>query len=193
MTVRSGYFNSSNGDRVYDADDFAGFYDGLIIDGVYSTVGNRFYVSAKTGMYVTIDTGRAWFDHTWTYNDQLLTLMVEPANTVYDRIDAVVIEVNKEQRQNYIKIVQGTPAQTPVRPTLSKTDKVIQYALAYIQVKVNVVSITKNDITNVVGENETPLVTTLNMNNLPVMQYSTTDIEAGTTPLYTGTLYLVYE
>jgi len=193
MSVTYGFYDSYNGDRVYNAEQFSSFYDGLINDGVYYSVGQRFHVSISSGMDIFVDTGRAWFDHTWTFNNQKLLLTVSTADTVYNRIDAVVIEVNKTSRENTIKIIQGTPQETPVRPTLTKTDYVKQYALAYITVQANTSSIAPENIANVVGEVETPMVSMLNISGLPPMQWSTTDIVSGQTPLYTGTLYLVYE
>ena len=168
MTVHYGFFNSSNGDRVYDAEDFSRFYDGLIFDGVYSAVGNRFLVEAVgTGMYVTVDTGRAWFNHTWTFNDSKLTLEIQAADTVYDRIDAVVIEVNKDQRKNFIKTVVGTPDANPVRPTLTDTETVHQHALAYVAVPANVTEIDPSYIVIAVDTPETPLASALNLVGLP--------------------------
>lgn len=167
MTLTSGFFNSSNGDRIYDADDFAGFYDGLIFDGVYSSVGNRFNVEALDGMFITVDSGRAWFNHTWTVNDQKLTLEIDVADTVYDRIDDVVLEVNKEQRKNFIKIVKGTPDANPVRPTLQNTETIIQHALAYVDVRANTEEIEQSDIHFIVDTEETPLASGLNLIGLP--------------------------
>lgn len=193
MSVTYGFYDSYNGDRVYNAEQFSSFYDGLINDGVYYSVGQRFHVSVSSGMDIFVDTGRAWFDHTWTFNNQKLLLTVPSADTVYARIDAVVIEINKSSRENSIKIVQGSPSSSPGRPSLSKTDYIKQYALAYITVPANATSIQASNITNVVGEVETPMVSMLNISGLPPMQWSTTDIVSGSTPLYTGTLYLVYE
>lgn len=167
MTVHYGFFNSSNGDRVYDAEDFSRFFDGIIFDGVYSAVGNRFNVEAATGMMVTVDTGRAWFDHTWTFNDQKLALTIPTADTVYNRIDAVVIEVNKDQRKNFIKVVKGTAASTPNRPTLTKTESVTQYALAYVTIPANSTQVSQNNIVYVVDSSETPLASALNLAGLP--------------------------
>ncbi len=167
MTVKYGFFNSSNGDRVYDAEDFSRFFDGIIFDGVYSSVGNRFNVEASSGMLVTVDTGRAWFDHTWTFNDQKFALEMPAADTVYDRIDAVVLEVNKDQRKNFIKVVRGTPGETPQRPTMSATDAVIQHALAYITIRANATSVAQEDIEYVVDTSETPLASALNLAGLP--------------------------
>lgn len=193
MSVSYGFYDSYNGDRVYNAEQFSSFYDGLINDGVYYSVGQRFRVSVSSGMNIFVDTGRAWFDHTWTFNNQKLLLTVPSADTVYARIDAVVIEINKSSRMNTIKIVKGTPQQSPARPVLSKTEYVKQYALAYITVPANATSIAAGNIVNVVGNVETPMVSMLNISGLPPMQWSTTDIVSGQTPLYTGTLYLVYE
>ena len=194
MSVTFGFYDSYNGDRVYNADQFASFYDGLINDGIYYSVGNRFLVLENSGMNIFVETGRAWFDHTWTFNNQKLSLTVPEADTVYPRIDAVIIEVNKQSRENTIKIKTGVPAQTPSRPELTKTEYVKQYALAYISVNANATSITESNITNVVGSpGETPMITMLNVPGLPSIQWSTTDIVSGSTPLYTGTLYLVYE
>ena len=167
MTVKYGFFNSSNGDRIYDAEDFSRFFDGIIFDGVYSAVGNRFYVEAASGMNITVDTGRAWFDHTWTFNDQKLALEVPAADTVYARYDAAIIEVNKDQRKNFIKIISGTPASNPAKPTLQKTDTITQYALAYITVSANTEVISQADIENVVDSAETPLCSALNLAGLP--------------------------
>ena len=193
MSVSYGFYDSYNGDRVYNADQFASFYDGLINDGVYYSVGNRFLVTANSGMNIFVETGRAWFDHTWTFNNQKRSLTIPTADTVYGRIDAVIIEVNKQTRENSIKIKTGTPAETPSRPEMTKTEYIKQYALAYIVVGANVTSIVTGNITNVVGAPETPMVSMLNISGLPPMQWSTTDIVSGETPLYTGQLYLVYE
>ena len=193
MSVTYGFYDSYNGDRIYNAEQFSSFYDGLINDGVYSSIGQRFYVAASTGMDITVDTGRAWFNHTWTFNNQKMVLTVPAADTVYTRIDAEVIEMNKVERKNEIKIIQGTPAETPAKPTMIHNTSVNQYALAYVTVGINATSILTDNIENVVGSVETPLITMLNVPGLPAMQYSTTDITPGVTPLNSGTLYLVYE
>ena len=193
MSVTYGFYDSYNGDRVYNADQFASFYDGLINDGVYYSIGDRFDVTPNSGMKIYVGTGRAWFDHTWTFNNQKLTLTVPAADTVYGRIDAVILQVNKNTRTNSITIKKGTAQASPVRPTLTKSSTVKQYALAYITVGANVTSIPASKITNVVGNVETPMVSMLNISGLPPMQYSTTDIVAGSTALRTGQLYLVYE
>lgn len=161
MALTSGFFNSKNHDRLYDATQISTLFEGLINDGVYQGVGNIFKVSASNGMNVTVDTGRAWFNNTWTRNDALIVLTVPTAEQVLKRIDAVVIEVNSLEtvRNNTIKIVKGTPASNPAKPSLTKNDDVHQYPLAYITVDPNVTTITQQKIQNAVGTSACPFVT----------------------------------
>ena len=169
MGVTSGFFNSINGDRLYDAEQFSSFMDGIITDGVYQAVGNKFYVKAEGSMKVSVDTGRAWFDHTWTLNTSKYNLKLSAADTRYKRIDAVVLEVDKSDtvRANSFKIVKGTAASSPKKPSLKKTDSVKQYALAYITVNANATSISQSNIQYVVGSAETPLVSALSLAGIP--------------------------
>ena len=167
MSLSYGFYDSYNGDRVYNAEQFSSFLDGIVYDGVYQAVGNKFYVRAAPGLMVTVDTGRAWFDHTWTLNNTLMTLALPVADTVYPRIDAVVIEVNHTNRENYIKILEGTPRANPARPALTKTDDVKQWALAYVTVYANATSISDSNIVNVVDTAETPLASALALAGIP--------------------------
>lgn len=161
MALTSGFFNSKTHDRLYDATQISTLFEGLINDGVYQSVGNIFKVSASNGMNVTVDTGRAWFNNTWTRNDALIVLTVPTSEQVLKRIDAVVLEVNSLEtvRNNTIKIVKGTPASNPSKPSLTKNDNVHQYPLAYITVDPNVTAITQQKIQNAVGTSACPFVT----------------------------------
>lgn len=135
MALTYGFYNSQNGDRVYDADQFSSFLDGIVYDGVYEAVGDKFYVTSLEDEDLTIQVGagRAWLKHTWTLNDTNLYLNATAALDVYDRIDAVVLEVDKKIRTNSIKIIEGTPSDaTPARPDLKNEDNIRQYPLAYI-------------------------------------------------------------
>ena len=170
MALTYGFYNSYNGDRMYDAEQFSSFLDGIITDGIYSPIGTSMRVTAGSGMKVIVGTGRAWLDHTWTLNSTEYTLSISAADTVHPRIDAVVLEVNKTDRKNYLKIIKGNPASSPARPELIKTNKKNQYALAYIRVPANSTSISASNITNVIGTsdpNATPLVTGLALSGLP--------------------------
>lgn len=199
-----GFYNSQYGDRQYSADDFSGFLDGIVYDGVYNAIGNCFHVETTNNPNeLKVGPGRAWFNRTWTFNDSnyiLSATYVEegviiggdvplPSNTGW-RIDAVIIEVNKDLRENYIKVIQGEEVsaadydsgERPVRPRLlgkkqdgswdpEYTGNVFQYALAYISRPISSVQtdIQESDIVNVVGDEtgQTPMVSALAIAGIP--------------------------
>ena len=162
MTVTSGFFNSINHDRKYDALQMGELFDGLINDGVYETIYNKFKVSANSGFAVQVDTGRGWFQHTWIKNDGLKIVYLDDPEAMYDRIDAVVIQVDHSDagRTDTITVVKGVGSNNPSRPTLKKGEgNIYQYPLAYVKVKSNATGITAADITNAIGTSECPFVT----------------------------------
>ena len=161
MSVSSGFFNSLNGDRKYNAAQMSAIFDGLIIDGVFASIGTAFAVKAAGGLTVNVGVGKAWFDHTWTVNDSILPMTAPEAEVLLDRIDAVVLEVNGmgSVRENTIKFVKGNPSSAPSRPTLTNEGNVHQYPLCYIYRKYGTAVINQADITPMVGTESTPFVT----------------------------------
>ena len=160
MAITSGFFNSLSGDRVYSAEEFSQMFDGIVIDGIFKSVGDALEVTPLTGLTVNVGVGRAWFDHTWTYNSSDAEFALSPAAELQDRIDAIVLEVNAGDgvRHNTIKVVTGTPSSTPVQPTMVKDDanKVYQYPLCYILVTANMTSIQPENITDMRGTSQCP-------------------------------------
>ena len=161
MSVSSGFFNSLNGDRKYNAAQMSAIFDGLIIDGVFASIGTAFAVKAAGGLTVNVGIGKAWFDHTWTVNDSILPMTAPEAEVFLDRIDAVVLEVNGMEsiRENTIKFVKGNPSSAPSRPILTNEGNVHQYPLCYIYRKYGTAVINQADITPMVGTESTPFVT----------------------------------
>ena len=170
-SITCGFYNSLN-DRKYHSHNFSDLIDSLINDGVFMSKGSAFVVNASTGNTVNVGTGKCWFNSTWTENDAILPVDCGAPEVLLNRIDAVVIEVNKTEaiRDNYINIVRGTAASSPVRPTLTNTEQVHQHALCYIYRQAGSTAIRQADITNVVGTDETPFVTgilqTISINSL---------------------------
>ena len=161
MSFASGFFNSVDHDRLYDATDISRLFDGLIRDGIFASIGDCLIVKQSNQMNVTVGTGRAWFNHTWSYNDALYPVTIPPSEILMDRIDAIVLEINSVEavRANSIKLIKGTPASTPTKPALTNTKEVHQYPLAYVKVGKEVTSIRQADIENCVGTSVCPFVT----------------------------------
>lgn len=161
MSVTSGFFNSFNGDRRYNAEQMSAIFDGIINDGVFASIGTAFAVKASTGVTVNVGVGRAWFNSTWIYNDSVLPISCDISEVVLDRIDAIAIEVDHSDsvRACSIVYIKGTPAETPQNPTMIETDDVHQYPLAYIRREAGSGVINQADITSMIGTSACPYIT----------------------------------
>lgn len=161
MAVSCGFYNSVSGDRKYNAEQMSAIFNYLITDGVLMDYGKKFQVDPGSGRQIIVRSGWAWFDSTWTENDNDLPLAIETPDVSYRRYDAVVIEVNKNQgvRNNTIKIVKGVPSANPVKPTLENTTYIKQHAVAYITVNAGATSIAVGDIERMVGKSACPYIT----------------------------------
>lgn len=161
MSVTSGFFNSNNGDRKYGTDQISSLFDGIIRDGVFSSIGDRFIVKSTGGMSITVGTGRAWFNSTWTLNDALLPFTISAADVALPRYTSVVLEIDTRDsvRANSIKLINGTPSSSPTPNSDSLPTGVYRYRLADIYVANGATSISQSNITNKVGSSICPFVT----------------------------------
>lgn len=159
MAFTCGFFNSLGHDRLYDAKQFNTIFDGLITDGVYQSYLNEFRVTAsEVDNFVTIDTGRAWFNNTWNLNNTIMDKELPISDSSLDRIDAIVLEVDNDRavRNNSIKVIPGVPSETPQKPTLTRTNLVNQYPLAYVTRKAGINKIEQENVERTVGTEECP-------------------------------------
>lgn len=175
MSVSSGFFNSVNHDRLYDAEQFSSIFDGVITDGVYQNYGDAMKVTPVDGQNscVAVGVGRAWFDHTWTFNDAPLVVVMDQPNEMITRVDAIVIDVDrrKDVRKNTIIYVKGDSSTPGEPPTLLKEELHRQYPICYIDRTPGPDSpVKQSEIRNLVGTDDCPAVTTvletLNLSNL---------------------------
>ena len=144
----SGFFNSINGDRLYNADQMSRIFEGLITDGVYESVGDKLAVQPNSGMTIQIATGRGWFDKHWVNNDSKYTMTIEDSDVILKRYVAVVIKVDTtdaaRNAEPYLKY--GDFAVEPVKPEMTRTETVKEYCLAYIYIGAGVSEITASVI-----------------------------------------------
>lgn len=164
MAFTYGFYNSRDGDRRYDTEQWSEIYDGVINDGVFMSVGDHFAVRAGSGLQVIVGTGRAWFDHTWSKNDSDYPLNIATPDVTMRRIDAVVLQTDHTEtsRLNSLRVVQGVPdLNNPQRPNMVHTDKINQHPLAYVTVRPGAEQILTTDIAIVVGQSVCPFVTSI--------------------------------
>lgn len=134
MSITSGFFDSVSGDRTYNAEQMSMYFDGLISDGVYESVANRFLVSSGTGMTVNVDSGRAVIQCHWIANDAVAVLSLDPADVQYSRIDAICLRLDRENRTISLTVKKGTPSANPVLPAITRTSSAYELYLASVSI-----------------------------------------------------------
>lgn len=163
MAISYGFYNSIQHDRKYNAVQMSQIFDGIINDGIYMGFKDHFAVSPGSGMKVIVSSGRAWFNHTWTYNDSALIVDLDPASAGLNRIDliALVVDISDEVRANSIQVIKGDPiGSTPVKPVVEDTDTKFYHPLAYVTISASTTQITEGMIENCIGaDHRTPFVT----------------------------------
>lgn len=161
MSVSSGFFNSVEGDRTYDAIQFSSIFDGMINDGVFEDFGDAFAVTPGVGLSVIVGTGRCWFNHTWTYNSTPITMTLDSSSPDGSRWDAIALKIDHSEdvRENSIIKVNGAPSANPSKPSFTPTSTVFYYPIAYVKVNQSASSIGTDNIEMVVGTEVCPYAT----------------------------------
>lgn len=138
MAITSGFFDSSDGDRTYTAEQMSSYFDGIVSDGVFETVGGRMAVTAAlSGLAVQVDTGRALIQSHWVKNDALATVSLSAADIQYPRMDAIVLRLDASNRQITLTSKSGTPSANPQLPAITRSDTVYELYLASVYVPKN--------------------------------------------------------
>lgn len=163
MAITSGFYNSpsSSDRRLYYAHQMGEMFDGIITDGIFPNVGNAFNITTVSGaLAIKVGSGRAWFKNTWTYNDAEITINLAAAHSTYHRYDLLVLKIDKTPSvaKNTIEIIQGTPASSPVVPTVTNTANVFYYVLAQFYIPAGTTDSTKMTITKYIGTDSVPFV-----------------------------------
>ena len=148
MAITYGYFNSISGDRTYNADQMSEYFDGLVSNGVYESVGGALQVKAISGggMTVQVLSGRGIINCKWLKNDAIITLDITQAHAVLNRYTAVVLKLDIVNRLMTITTKDGTAASTPTKPVMQNDAEAVELCLAYIYVGAGVTSINQANI-----------------------------------------------
>jgi len=125
----SGFFNSVNGDRVYNARQMSEIFEGLITNGVYESVGDKMAVQPNNGMTIQVATGRGWFNKHWVNNDTAYLITLEDADVTLNRYAAICVRVDDTDsvRDAVLYVKYSEYATTPVKPTMTRTSSVNEY------------------------------------------------------------------
>lgn len=144
------FFNSAEGDiREYTASEFAEYFSRFLTDGLYAENGKAgLQVMPDIGLNISIDIGYAFVRGYMYKNDAVLIKQLEPADTILDRIDRVVLRFDEVARTINIVTKKGEFSSTPQSPAIEITSTVKEMTLAQVRIRKNATSITAQDITD---------------------------------------------
>lgn len=153
MAITSGFFNSIDDDRLYNAEDMTTYFEGLVSDGVYESIDDALIVLSTGGMSVSVGAGRALVKLHWLRNSEPYSLQISAADVQYSRIDYIILkcDLNDAARSVSIEIKQGTPAANPSAPNLINTQSIKEMPLASIRVARGATAIYQQDIKDMRG------------------------------------------
>jgi hypothetical protein len=139
MTEKSFFFDGTAEDpRSYSASDYANYFHQFLSNGVFKkeTGSNLGITASGTDMTVSLGTGNAFINGYMYENDSALTLTHDVAEATLDRIDRIVLRLDKTAANRYIRafVKKGTADSAPVAPTLQQDAFVYEIAIAQVRI-----------------------------------------------------------
>lgn len=154
MAEQSGFFDAhfvdGEYDRVYLAESFAKYFASFIGNGIFGGKSNELMVKQKTVTDMSVRTlsGQAWINGYWYENNDELSMSIDVADGVLNRIDIIVLRWDNSERVIRLAVKKGTPATNPSAPIIQRSSDYYELKLAQIYVKAGATKITQADITD---------------------------------------------
>ncbi len=145
-TCKSLFYNSQNGDRVYDADSFEHLLKKFFTSGVFT--GACQVTADGTGMTCSVGAGYTNCDGKIRIFDSPTALAFENAHGTYSRIDTIVVERNDTNREITLKVIKGTYSATPTPTAPVRTGGVYQLVLAEVYIAAGETAVSQAIITD---------------------------------------------
>lgn len=139
------FFNDTNNDRVYYAEDFARHLARYFTNGIFD---NGCQVLANDDMSVNVSVGAANINGYRYENDEIKKLQIEFADGVLNRIDNIVIRLDLTNRQITAQVIKGSPADNPVAPNLVRDSTIYDLRIATISIPAGTTTITQDLISD---------------------------------------------
>ncbi|MBB5325205.1 hypothetical protein HNQ34_002305 [Anoxybacillus tepidamans] len=151
MAEISKFFNSAPGDpRTYQASDFADYFGSVLSTGLLHT-DNIPALEVKcdgNDLRTYVTPGKAIMQGYLYENTSNLYLEHALPEATYDRIDRIVLRLDKRNQSRFIRafVKQGTPSENPVPPELQRDDFIYELSLAQIRVRANTSTLNPADL-----------------------------------------------
>ena len=120
MGQYANFYNSRNGDRVYNADSMSEWLLPFFTTGVFN---NCFAVTATgDGMNISVGGGYVNIKGKTKHFEQAQIFTLEKASGTLARIDNVILRKDDTERDFYILIETGGFSKNPVAPEITRTE-----------------------------------------------------------------------
>jgi hypothetical protein len=145
---KSGFFNSSDGDRIYAAADFAEYFGNLVSNGIFYLSADNLKVVSNVEMVVAVNAGGAFINGYNYRNTANFDLQIFASDSANPRIDRVVLRLDMSAREIILAALTGSPSASPTAPNLTRNENMWELGLATVFVGANVTEITAENITD---------------------------------------------
>lgn len=151
LAQKSWFFNSAIGDpRVYQASDFAHYFGKVLSTGLLhdNNVPGLAVSAGGTNLTTSVAPGSAIMEGYAYENTGVEQLSHSVPEITLDRIDRVVLRLDKKNANRYIKlfVIEGEPSLEPVAPSLQRNTLVWELSLAQVRIRANTSAISLNDV-----------------------------------------------
>lgn len=137
-------------DRVYLAESFAKYFASFIGNGIFGGKSDELMVRQKESadMSIKVLSGQGFINGYFYENTDELSIAIDNADGVLNRIDLIVLRWDKYERAIRLAVEKGTPASSPSIPLLKRNNDYYELELARVYVKAGATRITQVDITD---------------------------------------------
>lgn len=151
MALESGFFNSVNGDRQYNAEQMSRYFENILSSGIFKRIENCLKVSPSSGMTLAVAPGAGLIDCHWFRAKAAETVTIPTAHAVLPRFDIVAarLDMTDNARAISLAVISGTPAETPIAPEPSRTASIYDLVLALVYVPAGATAISAENLTDV--------------------------------------------
>ena len=158
MAEQSGFFDAhlvdGEYDRVYLAEFFAKYFASFIGNGIFAGKSSELTVRQKSeaDMSVRVFAGQGWINGYWYENTSELSLAIDIADGVLNRIDIIVLRWSSVNRSIKLAVKKGSLATNPVTPQVQRDADVYELKLAEISIKAEDLTLLPNGMDAKVNE-----------------------------------------
>lgn len=133
-------------DRSYSAEDLAAVFSGIFAGGVLSEADLKVRPCTDGTLGVQLSPGAALIQGYFYRNTEARVLTLETAPLGLNRIDLVVLHLDKENRTIYPTVLTGGAALSPSVPSFTQSGSVYEIPLGQISVSSGATRIDSTDI-----------------------------------------------